>query len=782
MSQEIVLYGKGGFGGKGGKDDPSRRVQRRTVDYGSAVVRWMEDALSCRFPPHRLQRHYSYIKELAPPFATPQSPYDSICCRFVHSSTTKNRAPVNVVHWFPNGRRLLSGTQTGEIIIWNGFQFHFENILQAHNAAVRAMEWNPEETVLVSGDQLGIVKFWDQYLYNFQSIQAHKESICDISVAPTGLKFCSCADDSHAKVWDLIRGEEERAFTGHGWDVKCCAWHPTKGLVATGSKDSQIKLWDPRASEAITTIFCHKSTVTRVRWSPSGQWLASASRDHLVMGMDIRTMSVRKVFRAHTKEVTALSWHPESDALLASGGYDSAMHFWDMLGDSKPLESVQGAHDGPIWCLAWNPLGHLLVSGSHDYSTRFWSRARPGDTDFLAMLPPKVGQAAAEAAALAAASLPPAPPPGSVYESGIFAGRPGPPPTPEELKAQADAAAAAQAKANGLLAIDSGMQRTISGLSGGEGSDVKAILDTSDFDAEADQPTSKGVTAPVAEVGAALTKSASVVASATSTTSPALSKSAVAGGAAPSAKAASPPGDTAVVATHEPAGDDKSAATSASSVTAGLAGASSAGATATAVTVVATSAAVVSKTSDGGSAGATSTSGDGGHMGEPSTDKKGDAVGAASPTCTPSRTVSAPRVIPPPKVAAPKAQSGVPVNSGSCGSGDGDSGTAAMADTRTASQGSDGGNGIAASEVVTTSNEVGGDALGQSEPEKETSLQKLKPGMDRTTTEKRPRLEDDVRDISSGGDTGDGSSGGASVPTNEAGTELDPKRARTDAA
>jgi len=489
-SQELVLYGKGKSKGGDhrcppGMEDPfAKKIARRTIDYGSTVVRWLEDCLVRKMPEHRLQCHYSYTKDLMPPFATPQSPYDAICCRFVHSSTNKSRAPVNVVQWFPNGRRLITGAQTGEITIWNGFQFHFENILQAHNSAVRAMEWTPNEEVLVSGDQLGVVKFWDQYFYNFQTMQAHKESICDLSIAPTGLKFCSCADDSHAKVWDLQTNQEERAFTGHGWDVKCCHWHPTKGLVATGSKDSQIKLWDPRAGEAITTIFCHKNTVTRVKWSPDGQWLASGSRDQLVMLMDIRTMSVRNVFRAHQKEVTALCWHPETDALLASGGYDAAIHYWDTHGSSKPIESLPNAHDGPVWCLAWQPLGHLLVSGSHDYSTRFWSRARPGDTTFTDLVPKKVSlpepnlQAVSGEKISAATAL--------VLESGIFAGPPKPPPpppTPEELAAIA-AAALAKKEAETLaltapkatLAIEAKAKPTPMSLVG--------IGDTSDFDAE----------------------------------------------------------------------------------------------------------------------------------------------------------------------------------------------------------------------------------------------------------------------------------------------------------
>jgi WD40 repeat protein len=41
---------------------------------------------------------------------------------------------------------------------------------------------------------------------------------------------------------------------GHGWDVKCVEWHPTKGLLVSGSKDNQIKFWDPRTGTVLSTL------------------------------------------------------------------------------------------------------------------------------------------------------------------------------------------------------------------------------------------------------------------------------------------------------------------------------------------------------------------------------------------------------------------------------------------------------------------------------------------------------------------------------------------------
>ena len=49
----------------------------------------------------------------------------------------------------------------------------------------------------------------------------------------------------------------------------------------------------------------------------------------------------------------------------------------DSAEPTKPVSVVQQAHDQVVWALDYHPLGYVLASGSKDYSTRFWCRARP---------------------------------------------------------------------------------------------------------------------------------------------------------------------------------------------------------------------------------------------------------------------------------------------------------------------------------------------------------------------------------------------------------------------
>ncbi|XP_069106049.1 pre-mRNA 3' end processing protein WDR33-like [Argopecten irradians] len=123
----------------------------------------------------------------------------------------------------------------------------------------------------------------------------------------------------------------------------------------------------------------HKGTVMNLKWNQNGNWLLTASRDHLMKLFDIRNMKEEfQTFKGHKKEATAVAWHPIHEGLFVSGGSDGAVMFW-MVGTDREVGGMEEAHEGMVWSLAWHPLGHILVSGSNDHTTKFWTRNRPGD-------------------------------------------------------------------------------------------------------------------------------------------------------------------------------------------------------------------------------------------------------------------------------------------------------------------------------------------------------------------------------------------------------------------
>uniref|UniRef100_H3BCL4 pre-mRNA 3' end processing protein WDR33 n=1 Tax=Latimeria chalumnae TaxID=7897 RepID=H3BCL4_LATCH len=360
-----------------------KAVNRKTIDYNPSVIQhlanrvWQRDQRDMR----AIQPDAGYYNDLVPPIGMLHNPMNAVTTKFVRTSTNKVKCPVFVVRWTPEGRRLVTGASSGEFTLWNGLTFNFETILQAHDTPVRAMTWSHNDMWMLTADHGGYVKYWQSNMNNVKMFQAHKEAIREASFSPTDSKFATCSDDGTVRIWDFLRCHEERILRGHGADVKCVDWHPTKGLVVSGSKDSQqpIKFWDPKTGQSLATLHAHKNTVMEVKWNLNGNWLLTASRDHLCKLFDIRNLKEElQVFRGHKKEATAVAWHPVHEGLFASGGSDGSLLFWH-VGVEKEVGGMEMAHEGMIWSLAWHPLGHILCSGSNDHTSKFWTRNRPGD-------------------------------------------------------------------------------------------------------------------------------------------------------------------------------------------------------------------------------------------------------------------------------------------------------------------------------------------------------------------------------------------------------------------
>lgn len=355
--------------------------QRRAVDYTSTVVRYLQIRMFQRDSRDRtvLQPTPAAAIDMLPAVAYSDNPSTSFASKFVHTSLNKNRCSINRVLWTPSGRRLITGSQSGEFTLWNGQSFNFEMILQAHDQAVRSMVWSYNENWMVTGDDGGSIKYWQNNMNNVKAYKsAHKESVRDLSFCRTDLKFCSCSDDTTVKVWDFARCQEERSLSGHGWDVKTVDWHPTKSLLASGGKDNLVKLWDAKSGRELSSFHGHKNTVLCVKWNQNGNWVLTASKDQIIKLYDIRAMKELESFRGHQKDVTALAWHPFDEEYFVSGSLDGSIFHW-LVGHDTPQVEIPNAHDNSVWDLAWHPIGYILCSGSNDHTTKFWCRNRPGD-------------------------------------------------------------------------------------------------------------------------------------------------------------------------------------------------------------------------------------------------------------------------------------------------------------------------------------------------------------------------------------------------------------------
>lgn len=370
----------------------------KVVDYGSQFARWdVIQKAGCAAGTAGFRASSAFRVEILPPKSLVSSPASSLTTKMAHTCVNKSKRAVYCVEWTPEGRRVLSGTMSGEFTLWHGMNFSLEMVMQAHESSVRCMRYNHAGDWLLSGDQEGTLKVWQPNFNNVKMQKAHSEVLRDVVWSPNDSKFATCSDDGSVKVWAFTTMAEETNFSGrnaHGWDVKCVDWHPSWSLLASGSKDNTLRLWDPRQSKAVRTIHEFKNTVSKAKFQPTGNQylLAAASRDHTAHLFDMRMMSHNHksmVLRGHPADVSSLEWHPMHPQLLTTGTHDGSIHHFvlDSLnlqndsGQLMPSWSIAKAHMWPVWDLAYHPVGHVLASGSNDKSVRIWTRAEMGDEE-----------------------------------------------------------------------------------------------------------------------------------------------------------------------------------------------------------------------------------------------------------------------------------------------------------------------------------------------------------------------------------------------------------------
>lgn len=125
---------------------------------------------------------------------------------------------------------------------------------KAHDHPIYALSYTHSGQFFLSADNSGALKYFTPTINNLTTIQAHREACRAISFSPNDEKFATGGDDGAIKVWTFGEAKEDKVLSGHGWDVRSLEWHPSKGLIVSGSKDLLVKFWDPRMGKDISTL------------------------------------------------------------------------------------------------------------------------------------------------------------------------------------------------------------------------------------------------------------------------------------------------------------------------------------------------------------------------------------------------------------------------------------------------------------------------------------------------------------------------------------------------
>jgi WD40 repeat protein len=216
------------------------------------------------------------------------------------------------------------------------------------------------------------------------TLGGHIEAIYGIAFSPDSKQVASASFDRTIKVWDAATGKEIKTLggsAGHQNLVLCVAYSPGGQWLASGGVDNTARIWKV-PGDVPTKNFAHPNLVDAVAFNPQGSLLATGCHDGAVRIWDVAKGQQVRQINAHTTPaapIYCIAWTPDGKQIL-TGSMDHSIKLWDA--DSRKLvrefkkfkeKDFEKGHRDAVFCLALNPDGKTLASGSSDHTLKLWN-------------------------------------------------------------------------------------------------------------------------------------------------------------------------------------------------------------------------------------------------------------------------------------------------------------------------------------------------------------------------------------------------------------------------
>uniref|UniRef100_A0A8C3T5J8 Striatin 4 n=1 Tax=Chelydra serpentina TaxID=8475 RepID=A0A8C3T5J8_CHESE len=272
--------------------------------------------------------------------------------------------------------------------------------LRSHYDGIRALVFHHTESALVTASEDGTLKLWNlqktvaakknaaldvEPVYAFR---AHRGPVLSVAMGCNSEYCYSGGTDTKIHFWrvpDLSMdpydsydpGVLSNVLEGHTDAIWGLAFSPSKNRLASCSADGTVRIWDPSENPSCLSTY----NTEREYGIPTSVVFASTDPAHVVAAFrtgntvlyDLETSHpiLTLESRAATgDQINQVVSHPTQPVTITAHD-DRGIRFLDNR-TGKAIHSMV-AHLDAVTCLAVDPNGVFLMSGSHDCSLRLWN-------------------------------------------------------------------------------------------------------------------------------------------------------------------------------------------------------------------------------------------------------------------------------------------------------------------------------------------------------------------------------------------------------------------------
>lgn len=186
--------------------------------------------------------------------------------------------------------------------------------------------------------------------------------------------------DSTCVLWDLTTPEVKQTFVDHAADVSSISISPeNRNVFISGSCDLTAKVWDIRVGRCVQTFAGHDSDINAVQFMPNSACFGTASDDATCKLFDLRSYARLNEFTdAGTSGGIFAVEFSRSGSLIFGGSDNHRVAAWETLEEEPTIPQQElDHHSARVSCLAINPRGQAVISGSWDTTLNVRARRAP---------------------------------------------------------------------------------------------------------------------------------------------------------------------------------------------------------------------------------------------------------------------------------------------------------------------------------------------------------------------------------------------------------------------
>jgi guanine nucleotide-binding protein G(I)/G(S)/G(T) subunit beta-1 len=285
-------------------------------------------------------------------------------------------AKIYAMHWASDSRNLVSASQDGKLIVWDGYTTNKMHAIPLRSSWVMTCAYAPSGNFVACGGLDNICS-----IYSLKTREGNVRVSRELSGHNGYLSCCRFLDDNQivtssvdmtCALWDIETGQQTTSFNGHTGDVMSLSLSPDMRTFVSGACDASAKLWDIRDGMCKQTFSGHESDINAITFFPSGFAFTTGSDDATCRLFDIRADQEIGMY-SHDNiicGITSVAFSKSGRLLL--GGYDDFnCNVWDTLKQDRA--GVLAGHDNRVSCLGVTEDGMAVATGSWDSFLKIWN-------------------------------------------------------------------------------------------------------------------------------------------------------------------------------------------------------------------------------------------------------------------------------------------------------------------------------------------------------------------------------------------------------------------------